>query len=331
MSWLYAQAWEALSEESLQPSHLPDLLLLSKGKPMPWRSLLRAWMKGGWIRRLSGLTYAPSTASRGVELWISSLRATRAKAKAMPGLEPGPTTSSGSGMTCGELFARWDRATSSWRTSQLTLDGVFDTYSETCPRQGGLRNGSAFARPMWAPRTSETGSSSLLPTPRANKWGFPDSHGNTSAWLPTPRATDGTKGGPNQRGSSGDLTLPSAAARMLPTPTSMDYKASGAAGYSTESGRHAGTTLTDAVVRYPTPMGRDWKGRSQKSDLIPTAAGEIPGSGRVLNPQFVEWMMGWPVGWTCVQTDCTCAETVSFQPKVPQPSASSGKGSTDET
>jgi hypothetical protein len=36
--------------------------------------------------------------------------------------------------------------------------------------------------------------------------------------LPTPRATDGTKGGPNQRGSSGDLMLPSAVARLLPTP-----------------------------------------------------------------------------------------------------------------
>lgn len=35
--------------------------------------------------------------------------------------------------------------------------------------------------------------------------------------LPTPRATDGTKGGPNQRGSSGDLMLPSAVA-TLPTP-----------------------------------------------------------------------------------------------------------------
>lgn len=35
--------------------------------------------------------------------------------------------------------------------------------------------------------------------------------------LPTPRASDGTKGGPNQRGSRGDLTLPSAAARLLPT------------------------------------------------------------------------------------------------------------------
>lgn len=34
--------------------------------------------------------------------------------------------------------------------------------------------------------------------------------------LPTPRVSDGTKGGPNQRGSKGDLMLPSAAAQLLP-------------------------------------------------------------------------------------------------------------------
>lgn len=33
--------------------------------------------------------------------------------------------------------------------------------------------------------------------------------------LPTPRATDGTKGGPNQRGSSGDLMLPSAVSALV--------------------------------------------------------------------------------------------------------------------
>jgi hypothetical protein len=40
--------------------------------------------------------------------------------------------------------------------------------------------------------------------------------------LPTPRATDGTKGGPNQRGSSGDLMLPSAVMDLLPTPRASD-------------------------------------------------------------------------------------------------------------
>jgi DNA (cytosine-5)-methyltransferase 1 len=42
--------------------------------------------------------------------------------------------------------------------------------------------------------------------------------------LPTPRATDGTKGGPNQRGSSGDLMLPSAVMQVLPTPSARDWK-----------------------------------------------------------------------------------------------------------
>jgi hypothetical protein len=41
------------------------------------------------------------------------------------------------------------------------------------------------------------------------------------AFLPTPRATDGTKGCPAQRGSKGDLMLPSAVIRLL-TPDTAD-------------------------------------------------------------------------------------------------------------
>lgn len=37
--------------------------------------------------------------------------------------------------------------------------------------------------------------------------------------LPTPKASDGTKGSPNQRYGNGDLTLPSAAARLHPPPS----------------------------------------------------------------------------------------------------------------
>ena len=62
---------------------------------------------------------------------------------------------------------------------------------------------------------------SLLPTPRATRGG---SSTETTALLPTPRATDGTRGGPNQRGSSGDLMLPSAVS-LLPTPAVNDMGA----------------------------------------------------------------------------------------------------------
>ncbi|MER5918340.1 hypothetical protein ABT124_51050 [Streptomyces sp. NPDC001982] len=40
--------------------------------------------------------------------------------------------------------------------------------------------------------------------------------------LPTPKASDGIKGSPNQRHGNGDMTLPSAAASLLPTPRASD-------------------------------------------------------------------------------------------------------------
>jgi hypothetical protein len=79
----------------------------------------------------------------------------------------------------------------------------------------------------------------LLPTPMANMHGPSQreiDEGNPKhrletavALLPTLRATDGTNGGPNQRGSSGDLMLPSAV-HLLPTPCANDGKGAGPLG-----------------------------------------------------------------------------------------------------
>lgn len=67
--------------------------------------------------------------------------------------------------------------------------------------------------------------------------------------LPTPRASDGTKGGPNQRGSKGDLMLPSAAAQLLPTPTTSDGERT-----SSTYGR-GNPTLTGAITDPPSDGG----------------------------------------------------------------------------
>ena len=72
------------------------------------------------------------------------------------------------------------------------------------------------------PGTTLTDATRLLPTPRTTDGRGPAAHGDggsdlrTAVWqlLPTPRATDGIKGCPAQRGSKGDLTLPSAAMRV---------------------------------------------------------------------------------------------------------------------
>ena len=79
-----------------------------------------------------------------------------------------------------------------------------------------------------------------------------------------------------------------------PTPTATDAKASGSAGYSTESGRHSGTTLTDAAVR-----GGQMKDRSSRPDpRISTSGPSTSTAGLRLNPLFDEVLMGLPMGWT---------------------------------
>jgi hypothetical protein len=61
-----------------------------------------------------------------------------------------------------------------------------------------------------------------VPTAKATGW-------------PTPKGTDGTKGGPNQAGSKGDLMLPSAAAQW-PTPAARDAKGANSAEHALVTG-----------------------------------------------------------------------------------------------
>lgn len=69
---------------------------------------------------------------------------------------------------CGEnlrvWFAKFDHATSSWRTAQLCLIEGWETYSETWPRSGTVASGLAFRLQHLERPTAEIGSG-LLPTP----------------------------------------------------------------------------------------------------------------------------------------------------------------------
>ena len=60
------------------------------------------------------------------------------------------------GASTPELLAKYDPATSSWRTSQLCLDGALAEFSETWPRSGLMRSGTAFLLPPLVPLTDET-------------------------------------------------------------------------------------------------------------------------------------------------------------------------------
>ncbi|MDA9818215.1 hypothetical protein N9C35_04160 [Flavobacteriaceae bacterium] len=63
-----------------------------------------------------------------------------------------------------------------------------------------------------------------------------------------------------------------------------------------------------AVKSWATPTTRDWKDGNAKSENVPTnsllgrQAPRAMSSGSesqiTLNPQFTNWLMGWPIGWT---------------------------------
>lgn len=78
------------------------------------------------------------------------------------------------------------------------------------------------------------------------------------ASIATPRVNDAEKGGHIANISRGGLVAHALLA-SLPTPTQQDGASSGALNYSTESGRHSGTTLTDAanLASVATPRSED--------------------------------------------------------------------------
>ena len=111
---------------------------------------------------------SPPLASPQMELpLMSSLAGSPARISASPERPRGLRASAAAyGRNTPELLARFDPATSSWRTSQLCLDGELSEFSETWPRSGLMRSGTAYQLPPLAPLTDAIGSGSWR-TPQA--------------------------------------------------------------------------------------------------------------------------------------------------------------------
>lgn len=139
-----------------------------------------------------------------------------------------PQMSGGSGPSSPESSAYYDPASSLWKTYQVCLVEEWETFSETWPPSGTMRNGKAYPRPPLVPRTSVIESSSLR-TPDGGFWRTPyagmGERGPKSPenyyrsikrgkqvflaeqvrmW-PTPRAQSSTGTGPTRLGHKEDL------------------------------------------------------------------------------------------------------------------------------
>jgi hypothetical protein len=79
----------------------------------------------------------------------------------MPASGPGSTANAADyGQSTPELLANFDRASSSWRTSQLCLDGGLSEFSETWPRSGFQVGGTVSLPLPWGHRIVEIDSGS---------------------------------------------------------------------------------------------------------------------------------------------------------------------------
>jgi hypothetical protein len=283
---------------------------------MSHHSLLRIWKQDGWIRRLSGLMYEPSTAQAGVKQWIALRRAIPASRSASQGknalpvthgicghtLPASPVKSNPSGASSKTLptIYRWDlnRSAMTWATWVTRL------------RQACL------ARKKWVRRTAVSGCSSwptVTVTDASIKQARPPEKMirlDKRNVLRTPGLAETILRPNSYPYSTADLPLhgtsqPYQTAKVLwPSPRAQEP--------SSTSSSH-GNALGETAKAWPTPLSRDWKDtQNDKGGRQESVAEAAFHFGRhthatfpdgkpfpmTLNPAFTEWLMGWPIGWT---------------------------------
>jgi hypothetical protein len=310
MSWLFSQA---LAEEYSVDTFLDGEQSVQLSGNLTQQAYC-APDKMTAFSRLSrfGMTYKPLTASRGEELLTLYLAAFPAKTSAPQG---GGLASTESAAGCGEKwrasFTKYNPDSRSWKTHQCSLLGDLEEFSATWPQWGLMRNGECWEQQTLAQTTSETAS---------------------GLWA-TPAASDGQRGGTITDKMTGQ-SLPQMVntPAKWPTPTVQDSEQAGGKGCIASGKR--GLSLHQATQLWPSPNARDWKdsGASQGNRKFPNLGTQVhwptPRScsamaatltdqgqrfpnletvmahtdqatiGGQLNPMWVEWLMGWPLGWT---------------------------------
>jgi len=213
----------------------------------------------------------------------------------------------------------WERPTLELPTSE-SESGLLPT--PVAIDTGSRFNRSASQGAALRPTLGAMARFDLWPTPMAHDSirGYPrrvgrfgTEHGgrNLNDWAamwPTPTATLGTNGGrvTPRKGREGGTLIEAVSVRTWPTPTARDWRDGN---YPSELARKS--PGLGAQVKWATPNasdGRKWSNQSLEQRKakglkvrLTTQVSPQGGSGGLLNPTWVEWLMGWPIGWTALQ------------------------------
>ena len=168
-----------------------------------------------------------------------------------------------------------------WRTSQISLletgEVGQEPFTQSWPSEGIIVNGKLYPQVMWAhlTRGKDGGASHIWPTPTTKGYGH---------------ASEGQTLGMRRNVEKGILSEEEAQQMMSCTlrPPRMEK------------------------WNWPTPMCRDWKDSGkieklkkagqQESLMNRVAQTETKLESGHLNADWVEWLMGYPIGWTSLET-----------------------------
>ena len=224
------------------------------------------------------------------------------------------------GGKCSALLASYDPESSSWRTCQTCFPGMGETgresFSGRWPRAGLIVNGALYRLKMQARPTCGSGRS-LWHTPKvpdaANRSMYRNSRGE-------PQLSGQVKIAPS--GELPPMAGQKQAVKMWPTPQSQNSKGiraefcvnkegqpprPGEKIYDSRTGKQVQSSLDQCMkagTMWPTPTKSDGmggpgsSGRDGGENLRTTVLAEAGHPIGQLNPTWVEWLMGFPLGWT---------------------------------
>src|ERR1035437_4932260 len=124
-----------------------------------------------------GTIASHSTGIPGLDTWISSLPVSPASHSVQPERNLLSLTPETAGQLSNASLARYDQVLHIWKMCQASFPNfISEEYLGTWPSSGTMQNGVAYRRLPLALRTCGTGSG-LLPTPRASRSSYNNSHG----------------------------------------------------------------------------------------------------------------------------------------------------------
>ncbi len=232
--------------------------LMWRSKPSPLQTWSRRWSRVNWIPHLFGRILKPSQHTSFETALTSSLEDIRANRLARLEREAGSKTPVISGHTSDGTYNQLSLFNASLRTSKDTSRLDSTASSATWKKMVTTQRGD-YSQRLKSVRHTSGSESSYLPTPTAAPYGT---------------SQNGQRPDGSTFKQAGKPSLESMARHNLwPTPRASEYKDCG-------------------------PVGSKSHTHMDKRSYLCAKAKDPDQPSGLLNPTWVEWLMGVPTGWT---------------------------------